>query len=121
MNVRDLNSKAFSTFTSRQPLVHWTRRRLSNSQFGVAWASSPASSGGVPPQNPSNGETPSELAAGTATLQTQNEQAKRPGRVAGPMSFLESYRRDQPQKLVFQVVAVESRGSLFIGRTAVAD
>ena len=42
------------------------------SKFGVARASSPASSGGVPPQNPANGETPSELAAGTATLQTQS-------------------------------------------------
>jgi signal transduction histidine kinase/CheY-like chemotaxis protein len=46
---------------------------IRSSDGGVARASSPASSGGVPPQVASSGETPLELAAGTAALQRQNE------------------------------------------------
>src|SRR5437667_12150525 len=46
---------------------------VSNSHFEVAQASSPASSAGVPPGVHPGGETPPELAAGTATLGSQNE------------------------------------------------
>ena len=57
----------------RRQRVKYANEETSNSHFEVARASSLASSRGVPPRIASNGETPSELAAGTAALRRQNE------------------------------------------------